>query len=316
MLTYRQIHEYASEVGFDLCGIAPCNRLEQQESFFRHWLADGRHASLEYLERNIEKRFDVRQLVEGATTLVVCAINYKNSWSCGYPDSTLPKIASYALNRDYHLTLKERLSQLFQRLKADAPTLSGRAFVDSAPLSEKQWAVQAGLGWIGRQSLLVTPQYGTFVVLGELVVNLPCDRYDVPLQGYGCGACRRCIDTCPNHAIGEDRAIDARRCISCRTIERGASQEVALHGWIFGCDACQSCCPHNRLTPQHGASCFDPVLSPGEYPATRWLGLSEQEFRDTFAATPLSRSGLSHIQANVMQYLAEQHHASSSSDEA
>ena len=132
------------------------------------------------------------------------------------------------------------LGDLFGRLRAAEPALAGRAFVDSAPLVEKQLAVEAGLGWIGRQSLLVTPRFGSFVLLGELVLDAACDRYDEPLAGAGCGSCRRCVEACPTGAVCNDRAIDARRCISCHTIERTPAAEIALDGWIFGCDACQS----------------------------------------------------------------------------
>ena len=170
MLDRSFIRQSAAAAGFDLCGVAPCRHLVRNEQFFRRWLGDGRHASLGYLERNLDKRFDVRRLVEGAQTIVVCAVGYKNGLSDGYPDDFRAKIASYALTADYHATIKGMLGDLFGRLRAAEPALAGRAFVDSAPLVEKQLAVEAGLGWIGRQSLLVTPRFGSFVLLGELVL--------------------------------------------------------------------------------------------------------------------------------------------------
>ena len=130
--------------------------------------------------------------------------------------------------------------------------LRGRAFVDTAPLAEKQLAVEAGLGWIGRQSLLVMPDLGSYVVLGELLLTDQTDRYDTPYAGSGCGACRRCVEHCPTGAIVSDRVVDTNRCIACHTIERQPAAEVTLDGWIFGCDACQSCCPYNRLSPRPG----------------------------------------------------------------
>ena len=183
MLDRSFIRQSAAAAGFDLCGVAPCRHLVRNEQFFRRWLGDGRHASLGYLERNLDKRFDVRRLVEGAQTVVVCAVGYKNGLSDGYPDDFRAKIASYALTADYHATIKGMLGDLFGRLRAAEPALAGRAFVDSAPLVEKQLAVEAGLGWIGRQSLLVTPRFGSFVLLGELVLDAACDRYDEPLAG-------------------------------------------------------------------------------------------------------------------------------------
>ena len=152
MLDRSFIRQSAAAAGFDLCGVAPCRHLVRNEQFFRRWLGDGRHASLGYLERNLDKRFDVRRLVEGAQTVVVCAVGYKNGLSDGYPDDFRAKIASYALTADYHATIKGMLGDLFGRLRAAEPALAGRAFVDSAPLVEKQLAVEAGLGWIGRHA--------------------------------------------------------------------------------------------------------------------------------------------------------------------
>ena len=303
MLDRSFILRSAADAGFDLCGVTPCRHLARNESFFRRWLAEGRHASLGYLERNLDKRFDVRRLVEGARTVVVCAVSYKNASSDGYPDGFRAKIASYALTGDYHPTIKAMLRSLFDRLRQAEPSLAGRAFVDSAPLLEKQLAVQAGLGWIGRQSLLVTPQFGSFVLLGELVVDAACDRYDEPYGGVGCGRCRRCIDACPAGAVCEDRAIDARRCISCRTIERVSQRSMPLDGWIFGCDRCQNCCPYNRRAPMHRASAFDPLFDPLDYPPERWIAMGEEEFRVRFSGTALSRSGLRRLQDNAASNL-------------
>ena len=299
MLLYQDIIREALAVGFDLCGVTSCRQLADNERFFRRWLSEGRHAALGYLERNLDKRFDVRRLVAGARSVVVCAMSCKNALSDGYPDGFGAKIASYALAADYHVTIKRMLFDLFGRLRRHLPDLAGRAFVDSAPLLEKQLAVEAGLGWIGRQSLLVTPQYGTFVLLGELVLTAACDRYDAPLRNGGCGACRRCIDRCPAHAVGEDHAIDARRCISCHTVEQPVAAAIDLEGWIFGCDGCQSCCPYNRRAPQHRAAAFDPLFDPLAYPPERWMEMTQEEFDGVFAATPLSRAGLERLRFNI-----------------
>lgn len=304
MLDRSFIRQSAAAAGFDLCGVAPCRHLVRNEQFFRRWLGDGRHASLGYLERNLDKRFDVRRLVEGAQTVVVCAVGYKNGLSDGYPDDFRAKIASYALTADYHATIKGMLGDLFGRLRAAEPALAGRAFVDSAPLVEKQLAVEAGLGWIGRQSLLVTPQYGSYVVLGELILTEETDRYDTPFEGSRCGTCRSCIDNCPTGAVAPDRTIDTGRCISCRTIEREQPGQTDLHGWIFGCDACQSLCPWNRRAPQHRNAAFDTVFDPLAMDAAAWLGMDETAFEALCGRTPLTRSGLARIRENVRRNIA------------
>ena len=303
MLDLLNIKKLAADAGFDLCGVAPCRHLSEGEARFRAWLARGGQSSLGYMERNAEKRFDPRLLVEGARTAVVCAVSYKNTASEGYPAGHRTKIASYACTADYHTTIKGMLNGMLEHLKAADPGLGGRAFVDTAPLLEKQLAVEAGLGWIGRQSLLVTPRFGSFVLLGELVLDAACDRYDEPLAGVGCGSCRRCVEACPTGAVCNDRAIDARRCISCHTIERTPAAEIALDGWIFGCDACQSRCPYNLRAPLHLHPAFDPLFDPLSFPPERWLAMEEAEFRTSFGRTPLMRSGLRRLQANAAQNL-------------
>lgn len=299
MLDSRIIKKLAADAGFDLCGVTPCRHLAQNEEWFRRWLAQGRQASLEYLERNVSKRFDPGRLVEGARTAVVCAVSYKNRAGEGYPDAHRAKVASYACTRDYHATIREMLGRIFDGLKALDPGLAGRTFVDTAPLAEKQLAVEAGLGWIGRQSLLVTPQFGSYVLLGVLLLCDEAESYDLPFEGSRCGRCRNCIDSCPTGAIVAPRVIDAGRCISCHTIERQPSGEVDLDGWIFGCDRCQSCCPYNQKAPAHVNPSFDPVFDPVAMTPEAWRALGEEEFAARFGATPLTRSGLERIKRNI-----------------
>ena len=165
MLDYQHIKKLAANAGFDLCGLTPCGHMAQNEAWLRAWLGKGYQSSLTYMERNVEKRADPRKLVEGARTAVVCAVSYKSRIGEGYPPGHRTKIASYACTADYHTTIKGMLNGMLEHLKAAVPGLGGRAFVDTAPLLEKQLAVEAGLGWIGRQSLLVTPRHGTYVLL-------------------------------------------------------------------------------------------------------------------------------------------------------
>ena len=295
MLRREEIKNIAHRVGFDLCGVAKCQEFADDKAFLEQWIERGFSSTLGYMERNIDKRANAGLLVEGAKSVIVCGVAYKNQFSNGYSDDCRQKIASYALCKDYHTTIKQMLKQLCNALKEDEPTLSGRVFADSAPVFEKRYAVEAGLGWIGRQSLLVTPQFGTFVLLGVAIVDSECDSYDAPLQGVGCGNCHRCIDACPNGAI-IDRHIDTRRCISRMTIEQSDENNLQLHGWIFGCDSCQSCCPYNHHAPMATNPQFVPLFNPLDID---WQKIDEAEFSLHFATTPLSRSSLSRLRENI-----------------
>ena len=300
MLQHEELKKAAERVGFDLCGVVAVRPLEEDAARFRRWVAAGHHSSLAYLERNTDKRFDPALLVEGAKSIIVCAVSYKNAISEGYEATHRAKIASYACNHDYHTTLKSMLHELFGALQSGCPTLAGRGFVDSAPVAEKRWAVEAGFGWIGRQSLLITPRYGSFVHLCELIINEEFDHYDQPMQGVGCGSCRACIEACPTGAILEnERMISTARCIACHTIERQPATRIDLDGWIFGCDSCQTCCPHNRRTPMHRHVAFDPLFDSRNMTSEDWLSMSEEAFSQRFATTPLTRSGLKRIKENV-----------------
>lgn len=298
MLESSKIKELAHSVGFDLCGVARTATLSSDADFLRQWIAEGKGSSLAYMQRNIDKRCDIGMLVEDARTVIVCGIAYKNRYSDGYESGCYAKVASYALMEDYHTTIKGRLMQLKRLLEEYyGKEIVGRAFVDSAPVFEKRYAVEAGLGWIGRQSLLVTPQYGTFVLLGELVVAAECDEYDSPYRGVGCGECRRCEDACPNGAI-EAGHIDTRRCISRLTIERESAEDDAIDtcGWIFGCDECQSVCPYNRQAPYSDVPLlFDPLC-------IDWEALNESDFAATFIRTPLGRSSIERIRELIAKH--------------
>ena len=295
----KHIKKVALDAGFDLCGVTSCHSFPINRAAFESWLREGYDSSLNYMRNNIEMRFDVGQMVEGARSVVVCAVSYKSEISGGYSAADKCKIASYACNRDYHKTLKKMLKAMLRELQTTYPSLEGRAFVDSAPILEKQYAVEAGLGWIGRQSLLVTPEYGTYVLLGELVLNAEVDELDKPLEGVGCGECRRCMDACPTGAIVKPMTINTSRCISCHTIEAEPSAKINLNGWIFGCDECQNCCPYNKKAKPHSSALFDPMFDPREITAEQWMTMAKEEFAEKFGSTPLKRSGLERIKANI-----------------
>ena len=300
MISRKIIINIAREAGFDLVGIARAEHLSSEHNRFNEWILEGNASTLDYLKRNIDKRFDASILVDGARSVIVCAISYLSHYSRSYKEGWRTKVASYALARDYHLTIKEMLTDVAERLKEHYPTLRFRAFTDSAPLAEKSYAVRAGLGWIGRNSLLVTPEHGSMIHLGELVINEEVDQYNTPMDGVGCGECRRCVEACPNGAILENRTIDTRRCISCRTIEREANEaKINLDGWIFGCDGCQVVCPYNKRAPLHTNPKFDPLYDPTALDSSAWLRMSDEEFKAMASTTAMTRAGLERIQKNI-----------------
>lgn len=300
MISRNVIINLAHSVGFDLVGVVRAEPLYEEHNRFKEWMLAGNSSTLSYLERNVEKRFDASLLVEGSRSVVVCAVSYLSPYGRGYGSGCGTKVASYALNRDYHITIKGMLEQLASALKNSSPELRYRTFVDSAPLAEKSYARRAGLGWIGRQSLLVNPNFGSMMHLGELVIDAEVDEYDTEMEGVGCGSCRRCVEACPNGAILENRTIDARRCISCRTIEREADGDTTpLHGWIFGCDICQSVCPFNQHAPLHRNPQFDPIITPEMLSAESLETMTEEEFCAIAKDTPLLRAGFERIKANA-----------------
>lgn len=299
MIVRNDILAAASQIGFSLCATVRCRPLETFRPHFERWLAEGMGSDLEYLKRNIDKRFDPARLFDGAMSMVVCAVNYRNGVTGGYAPDDRGKIASYACAEDYHRIIKDMLFELLGRLRQLYPDLLGRPFVDSAPLLEKPWAVEAGLGWIGRNSLLITPEFGSTVLLGELLLCDQIDSYDTPRGSIGCGECRRCIDACPNGAIVRERVIDTRRCIARLTIERDTETEGALHGWIFGCEECQNVCPYNRGKPLYSLPRFAPVIDPRQVSREQWLSMTDGEFDARLGRTPLSRSGLKRMVRNL-----------------
>ena len=241
MLDSCQIKQLAQEVGFDDCGVARADALTDDEYPLRQWLARGWNADLGYMERNIDKRMDPRLLVEGARSVICCVSAY------GPPDpARADGVAAYAQHREYHKVVKDMLFALRERLGID-----GKICCDTVPISDKHWAVRAGLGWIGRHTLLVTKRWGTWVNLGEIVTTEECSDYSeyTECSDY-CSKCGRCVAACPNHAIAPDGPpmIDVSRCTAYYNThhERQVPEDVDTRGYTMGCDICQLACPFNN----------------------------------------------------------------------
>lgn len=289
------IQQHAISLGFDCCRVARSRKLTEQRSRLTGWLASGRHGGLSYMQRHLDKRLDPGLLHEGTRSIVVCGIGYKRG---PVPNPLLSRIASYAWGKDYHLVIREKLEKLLQAIRHAYPGSSGRVFVDTAPLLEKAWAVAAGLGWVGRNTLLIHPTLGSYLMLGVILTDAELPP-DAPFQG-DCGSCRHCIRACPTGALGEDGMLDAGRCISRRTVENcPPGEEGELHGWIFGCDLCQQACPRNRHVPETAHPEFAPLPALVQMTARDWLALDEAGFKARFKESPLERCGLQRLQHRI-----------------
>lgn len=248
MLSAATIKRMAAEAGFDACGVARAAALTDGEYPLRAWLAKGWHGGLDYMERNVDKRMDPRQLLPGARSVICCVSAYpppEEAESGMWKAESGGKIAAYARGREYHKVVKDMLFALRQKLG-----IEGKVCCDTVPISDKHWAARAGLGWIGHHTLLVTRRWGSWVNLGEIVTTEECDSYDAPLVS-GCTDCNLCVEACPNGALAADGTpmLDVRRCTAYYTTHhtRELPPDVDPHGYTMGCDLCQLACPWNRL---------------------------------------------------------------------
>lgn len=293
------IKAQAKNLGFDACGITRAEPLEEDRSKLLSWLSKGYQADMKYMERNLEKRTDPQQLVEGAKSVVVLLQNYnppKTELQSDY------KFAKYAYGEDYHIVLKEKLFTLLQYINQEIAPVKGRCFTDSAPVLERSLAVKAGLGWIGKNGNLLTRDIGSFVFIAELIIDLGLE-YDTPnLRNY-CGSCNICVEQCPTGAIVEPKVIDARKCISYLTIENRNEIPETYKGktqnWIFGCDICQDVCPWNRKAVYSNEKRFLPHQQLISLTDKDWENLSQDDFDNLFDKSPISRAGLLGIQRNI-----------------
>lgn len=293
------LKDIARGLGFDAVGVAPAALLSDEVEGVRKWVAEGMNAGMSYMERNMEVREDVNRLVEGAKSVIVTLTNYYNPWQ---QPSGVPKIAMYARGKDYHRVVKDRLFALLKEIQIRMPGEKGRCFVDSAPLLEHAWARRAGLGWQGKNTLLIRKELGSFCFIGVVVTTAEFEIYDSPFMESFCGKCTRCIEACPTGALAMGK-VDARRCISYQTIENKEECPVELKklagDWIFGCDICQLVCPWNMHLTAHDNPDFMPSGRNMELDVEKWENMTAGEFDVLFRETPLKRAGLERIKNNL-----------------
>ncbi len=293
------IKEKARELGFSHCGIAKAAFLENEKEHLADWLASGKQAGMAYMENYFEKRLDPTLLVEKAQSVIVLAFNYFPKEKL-HPDSY--KISRYAYGDDYHTVLQEKLTLLIQAIREKSHTTHIRSFVDSAPVLERAWAVKAGLGWIGKNSMLIIPKKGSFFFLAEILLDLPLD-YDAGFTQNRCGNCRRCMDACPTQAIVSEKTVDARRCISYLTIENKGEIPAEFRGrfenQIFGCDICQEVCPWNRFASFQQEAEFFPSEALQSLTRQDWETLTEADFSYIFRNSSIKRAKFAGLKRNI-----------------
>lgn len=288
----------AKRLGFMSCGISKAEFLESEAPRLENWLQQNRNGQMSYMENHFDKRLDPTLLVPGAKSVVSLLLNY-------FPVQTQTpdtyKISKYAYGTDYHFIIKGKLKELLQSIQTEIGDIDGRAFVDSAPVLDKAWAAKSGLGWIGKNSNLLTKSVGSFYFIAELIIDLELD-YDYAVTDH-CGSCTACLDACPTEAIVAPYVVDGSKCISYFTIELKdqlpAEMKDHFDDWAFGCDICQDVCPWNRFSKPHNEPLFNPHPDLLEMTKRDWENISEETFKAVFKDSAVKRTKFAGLQRNI-----------------
>jgi epoxyqueuosine reductase len=294
------IKQKALELGFSTCGIARARKLDEEEQHLKSYLERNYHGKMGYMANHFDKRLDPTLLVPEAKSVVVVLLNYfPHEFQSG---KEIPIFSKYAYGKDYHLVIKEKLQQLFDFINIENGPVEGRIFTDSAPVLERSWAVQAGLGWIGKNGLLLNKELGSFFFIGELIIDLElgCDQ---PLEKEYCGNCNQCLSACPTNALIKPYVLDARRCISYLTIELKDSIpdefKPMLMNRAYGCDICQDVCPWNQHAKPHTSNEFQPKPEFLTLKKDEWNNLSKEQFNSLFSISAIKRTGYEKLMQNI-----------------
>ncbi len=292
------IKNKALELGFSACGISKSDFLPDDKINLENWLAKGYNAEMQFMNNYFNKRLDTRLLVENSKSVISVLMNYypekQQTENCNY------KISKFAYGKDYHFIIKEKLQQLFDFINENIAKIEGRIFVDSAPVLESSWAKKSGLGWIGKNSLLITKK-GSFFFIGEIICDLELEP-DIPINEY-CGTCDKCITACPTNAITEPYVVDANKCISYLTIEKKGDldEKTNLHDWIFGCDICQDACPWNKKSEILSEELFNPHPNLLKNTKKDWENLNKTDFNTIFKKSAVKRTKYDGLMRNIVQ---------------
>ncbi len=295
------LKQKAYELGFEFVGVSKAEELTEEAKQLEKWLNNRYHGEMAYMENHFEKRIDPRKLVEGAKSVVSLMFNYHNPQK--QADNDAPRISQYAYGEDYHHVIKDKLKTLLDALREKAGEISGRCFVDSAPVMEREWAKRSGNGWIGKHTLLIHPKRGSYFFLAELILDIELEA-DGPMKDY-CGTCKRCIDACPTDAIAPSGyLLDASKCISYLTIELKDAIPAEFSGkmdnWMFGCDVCQEVCPWNRFSRKHLEPAFEPEPRLLSMSQKDWKELNRELFGLLFAKSAVKRTKFEGLMRNIV----------------
>jgi len=294
------VKQTARLTGFDYCGIARAKVLEEDARRLEQWLHQGMHGNMQYMENHFDLRIDPAKLVPGAKSVITLMKNY---YPTQQQQTDTPGISKYAYGNDYHEVIREKLREFLFLLNEEIGEIHGRGFVDSAPVLERSWAVNSGLGWIGKNGNLITKQTGSFFFIATLIVDIELAYDDAFAKDY-CGSCTRCIDSCPTGAIMDSKVVDGSKCISYFTIELKEAlipdgMKGKFDNWMFGCDTCQDVCPWNRFSKPNTEKSFTPIPEILNLSTKEWKEMSEETFRQVFRHSPLKRSKWQGIQRNL-----------------
>ncbi|MFC4176781.1 tRNA epoxyqueuosine(34) reductase QueG [Flavobacterium gossypii] len=292
------IKSEAQRLGFISCGISQAGFLEEEAPRLETWLKNNAHGQMSYMENHFDKRLDPTLLVDDSKSVISLLLNY-------YPEQTQVsdtyKISKYAYGQDYHFVIKEKLKEFLFSIQENIGEVSGRAFVDSAPVLDKAWAAKSGLGWIGKNSNLLSKQVGSFFFIAELIVDLELE-YDTAVTDH-CGSCTKCIDACPTEAIVAPYVVDGSKCISYFTIELKENIPQEMKGkfddWAFGCDVCQDVCPWNRFSKPHSEPLFNPNPDLLSMTKKDWEEITEDTFRAVFKNSAVKRTKYDGLKRNI-----------------
>jgi len=295
------VKRISAQLGFDFCGISQAVFLEEEAPRLDAWLNRNYHGKMGYLANNFDKRLDPGKLVEGAKSVVSLAYNYFPKKELDNGSEAL-KLAKYAYGKDYHFVIKDKLKQFLALLREEIGDIGGRAFVDSAPVMERQWAQRAGIGWIGKNSLLINRSRGSFFFLAELILDLDLAP-DSPFTKDYCGSCTKCLEACPTDAIVAPGVVDGSKCISYYTIELKEELPSSMKGkfenWMFGCDICQDVCPWNRFSVPHQEPEFELHPQIEGFSKDDWEELTEETFGKVFQKSAVKRAKYKGLMRNI-----------------